>query len=169
MSIEHREGLVEDYFAGVLQGSEREAFERHLEGCAICRQRLAEVKALDSRLRILIAEDNADLLDILSLIIEGMGHVALCARDGLEALRLAEERDPDVGLLDIDLPGIDGVELTRRLKSTPHLREIPLVAMTGGIRGEEAVKAGCCALLEKPFTSRQLKAAIGGILSKGGV
>ena len=50
-NAEHREGMVEDYFAGVLEGAEREAFERHLQTCRICEERLAEVKALDARLR----------------------------------------------------------------------------------------------------------------------
>lgn len=51
MKSEHREGMVEDYFAGVLEGADREAFEEHLRSCSVCQQRLAELKALDVKLR----------------------------------------------------------------------------------------------------------------------
>ena len=111
-------------------------------------------------------EDDRGLRKFLSMIVERMGHVVLPAADGLEALRLAERERPDLGIIDIGLPGIDGVELTRRIKSTPHLGEVPLVAMTGGARGPEAVKAGCCAFLEKPFWPRQMIATIESVAEK---
>lgn len=115
--------------------------------------------------RILIAEDYPDILDTVALIVEQMGHIALRAQDGIQALQLAEETRPDLAILDIGLPGIDGVQLTKRLKDAPNLRHIPLVAMTAGSRGKEALEAGCCALLEKPFSVAPLRTTIEEVLA----
>lgn len=110
--------------------------------------------------KVLIVEDNQNLLDLLAMVLNDMGHEVLRAQDGKEGLRLIEESNLDLGLIDVSLPGIDGVEIVKRVRSSPHLRDIPLIAMTGGPRGKEALKAGCCALLEKPFSHTPFRAVV---------
>jgi len=81
--------------------------------------------------RILVVDDNEDAADLLASALEIMGYTARVAHDGPEALKLAAEFDPDLALLDIGLPVMDGYELARRLHDDPGLRRVPLVAVTG--------------------------------------
>ncbi|HEX3481936.1 MAG TPA: ATP-binding protein [Kofleriaceae bacterium] len=81
--------------------------------------------------RILVVDDNEDAADLLASALEIMGYTARVAHDGPAALKLAAEFDPDLALLDIGLPVMDGYELARRLHDDPGLRRVPLVAVTG--------------------------------------
>jgi signal transduction histidine kinase/DNA-binding response OmpR family regulator len=81
--------------------------------------------------RILVVDDNEDAADLLASALEVMGHTTRVAHDGPEALKAAAEFDPDLALLDIGLPVMDGYELARRLHDDPGLRRMPLVAVTG--------------------------------------
>jgi signal transduction histidine kinase len=81
--------------------------------------------------RILVVDDNADLADGLADLLGSFGHDVVIARDGVEAIPVAEKLRPEVVILDISLPGVDGLEVGRRLRSLPHLRPLLLVAMTG--------------------------------------
>jgi signal transduction histidine kinase/DNA-binding response OmpR family regulator len=81
--------------------------------------------------RILVVDDNEDAAELLASALEIMGYTVRVAHDGPEALKVAAEFDPDLGLLDIGLPVMDGYELARRLQDDPGLRRVPLVAVTG--------------------------------------
>jgi signal transduction histidine kinase/DNA-binding response OmpR family regulator len=81
--------------------------------------------------RILVVDDNEDAAELLASALEIMGYTARVANDGPEALKLAAEFDPDLALLDIGLPVMDGYELARRLHDDPGLRRVPLIAVTG--------------------------------------
>jgi PAS domain S-box-containing protein len=81
--------------------------------------------------RILVVDDNEDAAELLASALEIMGYTTRVAHDGPEALKAATEFDPDVALVDIGLPVMDGYELARRLHDDPGLRRVPLVAVTG--------------------------------------
>jgi len=82
-------------------------------------------------LRVLLVDDEVDTLNSLARLVARCGHVARTARDGPEALTIAAEFRPDVGMLDLGLPGMDGYELARRLRALPGLEQMRLMALTG--------------------------------------
>jgi len=84
-----------------------------------------------SRLTVLIVDDNRDVVDTLILLLEMNGHAAYAAHDGLQAISLAEEIRPDVILLDIGLPKIDGHETCRRIRERDWGRRVMVYALTG--------------------------------------
>ncbi len=79
---------------------------------------------------VLIVDDYPDTCDMYAAYLELAGFKALKANDGYEALRVAAEQQPDVILMDLGLPAIDGYEVTRRLKSAARTRHIPVIALT---------------------------------------
>ncbi|RYE80310.1 MAG: response regulator [Oxalobacteraceae bacterium] len=80
---------------------------------------------------ILLIEDNDDGREMMATMLESFGYPVFQARDGLEGVRIAADKLPDVALVDIGLPGIDGYEVARRLRAEPQTREIRLIALTG--------------------------------------
>jgi len=81
--------------------------------------------------RVLIVDDNVDAAETLQMVVSTMGHEAETAHDGRAALEAARSRQPDIVLLDISMPGMDGFMVARRLRSEPGLRKIRVVALTG--------------------------------------
>ena len=81
--------------------------------------------------RVLVVDDNEDAAEVLAEALNHVGHVACVALDGPTALEVAAEMKPDIALLDIGLPGMDGFELARRLRAVPGLERMRLVAVTG--------------------------------------
>lgn len=113
-----------------------------------------------TRKRVLCIEDNDSNLRLVSRIVEGEKHEFLAAVDGLSALALVQRERPDLILLDINIPGINGLELARRLKGDPALASIPLIATTANVlRGdrERCLEAGCDEYLPKPLDVRELQ------------
>ena len=114
-------------------------------------------------MRILIVEDNADMRDLLSVLIGHMGHVPVLATDGQEALEKAKAEKPDLILMDIMIPGMDGRELTRILCATPETTDIPILAATAMFRAVDlqgCIGAGCNDYIIKPFTLEELRRKI---------
>ena len=105
--------------------------------------------------RILIVEDNKADVRLLKDILERRGYETLQTGDGLEAINLASAYPPDLILMDIQLPGISGLEVTRRLRSDERSRRIPIVAVTAFVMGwheREALNSGCDAHISKPIS-----------------
>jgi CheY-like chemotaxis protein len=105
-------------------------------------------------LKIFIAEDNQDSAESLKIILELLGHEVRVAHDGLSALAVAAAEPPDLMLVDIGLPGIDGYELARRARSDARLARVPMVALTGYGTDEDrrrATAAGFDHHLVKPI------------------
>jgi two-component system, sensor histidine kinase len=101
---------------------------------------------------ILIVEDNADARDALRMLLELDGHDVAAAGEGMEALEIARSKDPDIALVDIGLPGIDGYEVARRVRALDKRRPL-LIALTGYGQPEDrrrATEAGFDSLLVKP-------------------
>jgi two-component system cell cycle response regulator DivK len=121
--------------------------------------------------RILVVEDQEDNRTILRDLLTHAGFVVLEAVTGEEGVRAAEAHRPDLILMDIQLPLVDGYEATRRIKARPELRAIPIVAVTSYALGGDEAKAraaGCDGYVTKPFSPRQLLATVRGYLPDDG-
>ena len=104
---------------------------------------------------ILVVEDNKLDMKLLKDILERSGYETLQAEDGLEAINLAFASPPDLILIDIQLPEISGLEVTRRLRGDDRSRRIPIVAVTAFAMGwheREALDSGCDAYISKPIS-----------------
>jgi two-component system cell cycle response regulator DivK len=113
--------------------------------------------------RVLIVEDQEDNRRILRDLLTHAGYELIEALNGLDGVALAAKEKPDLILMDIQLPGIDGYEATRRIKADPALRAIPLIAVTSyALSGDEvkARAAGCDGYVTKPFSPRALLAKV---------
>jgi len=113
--------------------------------------------------RILVVEDQEDNRRILRDLLTSAGYEMTEAVTGEEGVARAETDPPDLILMDIQLPGLDGYEATRRIKANPTLRPIPIIAVTSyALSGDDrkAYAAGCDAYVAKPYSPRQLLAKI---------
>jgi two-component system, cell cycle response regulator DivK len=118
--------------------------------------------------RILVVEDQPDNRQIIRDMLAPTDYVIIEAEDGEQALVAIAKQRPDLILMDIQLPIMDGYAATRRLKSDPTLRSIPIIAVTSyALNGEEKIAraAGCDDYVPKPFSPRQLLAKIRQYLS----
>ena len=105
--------------------------------------------------RILIVEDNKAAVRLLKDVLESQGYETLQTGDGLEAINLALAHLPDLMRMDIQLPEISGLEVTRRLRCDDRPRHIPIVAVTAfamGCHRREALDSGCNAYISKPIS-----------------
>jgi two-component system cell cycle response regulator DivK len=112
---------------------------------------------------ILVVEDQEDNRRILRDLLTSAGYEVIEAVTGEEGVASAETHRPDLILMDIQLPGLDGYEATRRIKANPALRQIPVIAVTSyALSGDDvkAFEAGCDAYVSKPFSPRELLAKI---------
>jgi two-component system cell cycle response regulator DivK len=113
--------------------------------------------------RILVVEDQEDNRQILRDLLGSVGFEMVEAGDGAEALVQVAKQRPDLILMDIQLPVMDGYEATRRLKSDPATKSIPIIVVTSyALSGDEgkAKAAGCDAYVTKPYSPRQLLAKV---------
>ena len=116
---------------------------------------------------VLVAEDDPDILLLITLTLEGDGYEVVVARNGLEAYERALERAPHLILLDLMMPGMDGREVTRRLRAEPSTRDVPILIVTAFAeesRARPALDAGADAYLKKPFSPRDLLARTASLL-----
>ena len=119
--------------------------------------------------RILIIEDNQANMKLASLLLRNAGHTVLGAVDAETGLTLARAEQPDLILMDIQLPGMDGLAATALLKKNPATAAIPIIALTAMAMKEDQEKtraAGCDAYIAKPLRYRELYAAIDTLLAK---
>ena len=113
--------------------------------------------------RILVIEDTEDNRQIIRDLMTSVGYELIEAVDGVEGVAAAEREKPDLILMDIQLPGIDGYEATRRIRAIPDLAKVPIIAVTSyALSGDEAKtrEAGCDGYVAKPFSPRQLLAKV---------
>jgi PAS domain S-box-containing protein len=117
------------------------------------------------RLRVLLAEDNRINQRLATIVLEKLGFTYLIATNGREAVAMVQEANPDVVLMDIQMPEMDGYEATRTIRALPEARHnrVPIIALTAHALREEVEKSkavGMDAFVSKPFQAEQLKAAI---------
>ena len=117
--------------------------------------------------RILVIEDTEDNRRILRDLLTNAGFELVEAVDGEKGVAAAATEGPDLILMDIQLPVIDGYEATRRIKANPATRHIPIIAVTSyALSGDDAKAraAGCDGYITKPFSPRQILATVRGFL-----
>jgi two-component system, cell cycle response regulator DivK len=120
--------------------------------------------------RILIVEDQEDNRAILRDLLSSVGYDLIEAIDGAQGVDVAQQQRPDLILMDIQLPVIDGYEATRRIKGDAKLKSIPIIAVTSyALSGDEAKAraAGCDDYVTKPFSPRELLAIVRKYLPGG--
>jgi CheY-like chemotaxis protein len=119
--------------------------------------------------KILLVEDNELNRDMLSRRLQRKGHQVLLAADGMQAILMAESETPDLVLLDMSLPVIDGWEAARRLKSSATTARVPVIALTAHVMAgdrERALAAGCDEYDTKPIDFPQLLSKIEALLTR---
>jgi len=121
---------------------------------------------------VLIVEDDPDIVELLQYMLEREGYPVLVAKDGERGLAEAQRRKPGLVLLDLMLPGLDGLEVCRALKSDATTRGIPVVMLTA--KGEESdvvlgLELGADDYIRKPFSPRELVARVRSVLRRGTV
>jgi two-component system cell cycle response regulator DivK len=113
--------------------------------------------------RVLVVEDNPANLTLATFLLESAGHAVLSAKDAETGLTVARDEQPDLVLMDIQLPGMDGLQATALLKGDDATRAIPVIALTAlAMKGdEERIRAaGCDGYIAKPMRYREFLAAI---------
>src|SRR5215475_6244149 len=116
---------------------------------------------------ILVVEDQADNRRILRDMLSNAGYELVEAESGEEAVMAVETQRPDLILMDIQLPVMDGYEATRRIRSKPELKSVPIIAVTSyALAGDEAkaLACGCNAYVTKPYSPRALLAKVASVL-----
>jgi len=117
--------------------------------------------------KILIIEDNPLNLELVFDLLEIEGYDILQAETGYDGIELAKTEKPDLIVMDIQLPGMDGLSATRLLKADPETMDIPIVALTANaMKGDDqkVFDAGCTGYIPKPIDTRKLPEQIAGFL-----
>jgi DNA-binding response OmpR family regulator len=118
---------------------------------------------------VLAADDDEDILELVAFRLERSGYTVLKARDGEEALQVARDALPDLAVLDVMMPKLDGFEVTRRIRADGATRRMPVILLTA--RAQDAdVQAGFDAgaddYLRKPFSPQELRSRVQAILGR---
>jgi CheY-like chemotaxis protein len=120
-------------------------------------------------IKVLVAEDNAVNRELLRELLEARGYTVLEACDGQEALRMIEQTHPDILLLDIGMPVLDGFAVIRKIRENPSLATLPVLAVTAyAMQGdrENVLKSGFDGYLSKPVNARALAGELERLLRK---
>jgi CheY-like chemotaxis protein len=112
---------------------------------------------------ILIADDTVGVRRLLHFIFEAQ-HTVLEAEDGLQAIALAQEQRPDIVILDVAMPIMNGLEVCRQLRADPTLRAIGIIILSASTTPEQAQEAGADRFIEKPCHPSHLRAAVDNLL-----
>jgi CheY-like chemotaxis protein len=119
------------------------------------------------RRRILLAEDNQANILTFSEYLESYGYQVIAVQDGVQAVEKAQETNPDIILMDIQMPGMDGLEATRRLRAIPRFASTPIIALTAlamsGDR-ERCLEAGATEYMSKPVSLKKLRETINNMI-----
>jgi DNA-binding response OmpR family regulator len=130
---------------------------------------VSEAKAAGAR--VLVADDDADILALVAFRLERSGYEVLLATDGEEALRLAVEESPDLAVLDVMMPRMDGYEVTRRIRDNEATSRLPIILLTARAQQsdvDQGMLAGADDYVKKPFSPQELRARIQAVLEGSG-
>lgn len=125
---------------------------------------------MDTNKTIMVVDDNPDIITIVKTILEGKGYTVLSASSGLELLNMLKNQKPDLIILDIMMPEMDGLEVLGRLKAVADTATLPVILLTAKVQYEDVLggyKLGADYYITKPFTSTQLVNGINLLLGEG--
>jgi DNA-binding response OmpR family regulator len=118
---------------------------------------------------VLVADDDQDILTLVALRLERDGYEVVGATDGERALAAAFERSPDLALIDVSMPKLDGYEVARRLRRHAATREIPIILLTARVQDSDVargIEAGADDYVTKPFSTADLRARVQAALGR---
>jgi DNA-binding response OmpR family regulator len=118
---------------------------------------------------VLVADDDEDILELVSFRLERAGYEVVTARDGAGALAAAQEHLPDLAVLDVMMPGLNGYEVTQRLRADGATRDIPVILLTARVQEADVnrgFEAGADDYLRKPFSPQELRARVQAIIAR---
>jgi CheY-like chemotaxis protein len=118
--------------------------------------------------RVLLVEDHPDTIDVMSMELKVLGYEVTVAKNGLEAVEMATSQLPDIIVMDIILPKMDGFKASSQIRHNPKTQRIPILAATALCRDEDRANcfaSGCDDHIAKPFTHKQLGARIHRLLN----
>ena len=124
-------------------------------------------QADDRSLRVLVVDDAQDVRNLIAAHLKRGGHTVLLAEDGAEALDLARESTPDLAIVDIMMPGMNGYQLTETIRELPATTDMPVIVLTaraGGADRAHAFRVGADAFIQKPFELQRLTDAIASVM-----
>jgi DNA-binding response OmpR family regulator len=123
----------------------------------------------DGRPLVLVADDDPDILALVALRLERSGYEVVIARDGERAVAAAFERTPDIALLDVMMPKLDGYEATARLRGNDATRTIPVILLTARVQEADiarGLEAGADDYVKKPFSTQELRDRVQAALGR---
>lgn len=129
-----------------------------------------EGESMDTKKTIMVVDDNPDIITIVKTILEGRGYTVFSASSGPELLSILPNHKPDLIILDIMMPEMDGLEVLTRLKGKTETATTPVILLTAKVQYEDVLggyKLGADYYITKPFTSTQLVNGINLLLGEG--
>jgi DNA-binding response OmpR family regulator len=123
---------------------------------------------MTARPLVLVADDNEDLLGLVKAVLERSGYEVVAVSDGAQALASVDKRKPDLAVLDITMPEIDGLEVLRRLRADTRTSGLPVVLLSAQVQEvdvDRGFATGASAYLKKPFSPRELTERVAALLS----
>jgi CheY-like chemotaxis protein len=169
--VELHGGTVNAQSEGTGKGSE---FTIRLPATAPAPRTATRAAATDkpagAKRRVLVVDDNKDSGDTLALLLKVKGHEVYTARDGFEAIEKAAELRPEIILMDVGMPRLNGYDATRRIRETDYGRDIYIVALTGWGQASDvarSLEAGCSAHMVKPVDFAALDQLLSDIPTSG--
>ena len=118
---------------------------------------------------VLAADDDEDILELVAFRLERSGYTVVRARDGEEAVELARQAKPDLAVLDVMMPKLDGFEVTRRLRADEATRRMPIILLTARAQDadlQRGFEAGADDYVRKPFSPQELQMRVQSILGR---
>jgi DNA-binding response OmpR family regulator len=116
---------------------------------------------------VVVADDDEDILVLVRTVLERAGYEVVAARTGVEALVLAQERRPDLAVLDISMPELDGLEVLRRLRADASTSDVPVLLLSARVQEDDVARGfatGANAYVQKPFSPRELADRVSELL-----
>jgi DNA-binding response OmpR family regulator len=116
---------------------------------------------------VLVADDDEDILVLVRTVLERAGYEVVVARDGAEAVAAAQERCPDLAVLDVSMPELDGLEVLRRLRADASTSDVPVLLLSARVQEDDVARGfatGANGYVQKPFSPRELSDRVSELL-----